>query len=348
MGLQYKKISTFENKPVEYILKNYLPFPKGTLGMMSSKGGVGKTFCSVILATKFVNESKKEGTNLKAACWFSEDDGVTIKNRALSLKHAEIIEDLTDIDNVIQITEEPKHILKTNFKGIEIDYDALNDIIDLILYEQIGLLIIDPLIAFFGGDENNNPQAKAFMQCFVNICERLNINIIFLHHANKGENATRGAGAFVDALRTLYEIDFPKTKIDREIVVDKKKYNEGVRNIILKKDNRNVSYLFNKINKNKFNENTADYKILPVGVKKIDLEKYYKECEIFGVNDKYNCIDNSMVKVSNKNKIYFETDTNKYNNSNEKIKSNKVINNNFKKHYNKSDFFGIDDDDIGF
>lgn len=70
------------------------------------------------------------------------------------------------------------------------------------------LIVLDPLLAFYGADENDNSQARIFMQPFMNWCKETNKSVVFLHHSNKGDNSsTRGAGAFVDASRVCYEVN---------------------------------------------------------------------------------------------------------------------------------------------
>lgn len=259
--ITYRKISNFSNDEIEYILPNYLPFPKNSVGMISSKGGVGKSNLSIKLALQYVNEN----VGRKSACWFTEDDGKTIKDRALSMLACGIHDSFKDIDNVIQITSAPESIISIKKGEICVNYFFINDLIKFLKAENIGFLVIDPLISFFGGDENNNAHAKAFMQVFVELTNRLNLNIVILHHSNKGLNETRGAGAFVDAIRTLYEINLPTKKNEKkELIVDEELYRAGYRTFTLKKDNRNVSYVLKKLFKNSVFNGSFNYKIIPI------------------------------------------------------------------------------------
>jgi len=268
--LKFRKLSNFENKPTEYILKKYLPFPKGTVGMISGRGGSAKTMLSVIISLKYIEENK----NKNVCTWFSEDDGTTIKNRAISLYKSRIVDNIEDINNIINITSDPQHILTVNRDGIKINEELLKELKLFFIENNIGVFILDPLIAFFGGDENDNAQAKSFMQELVNLARELNINIIVLHHATKSESKARGAGAFTDAIRTLYELSNP---INDDLKPDIKKYKEGKRLVRLAKDNRNCSLPFNDIGTENFIDNNLNnFKIVPDFIHSSEIKKVQK------------------------------------------------------------------------
>jgi len=109
------------------------------------------------------------------------------------------------------LSEDPKEIsdqrkvevspLFSHFKAKLQDYD---------------LIILDPLIAFYGTDENNNSSARRFMQLFTDWANKENKTIIFIHHSTKNTTQSRGASAFVDAVRTVYEIDKIRDKDGNE------------------------------------------------------------------------------------------------------------------------------------
>jgi replicative DNA helicase len=103
------------------------------------------------------------------------------------------------------------------------------------VFDPYDLIILDPLIAFFGGDENNNGHARYFMQLFTEYAGKTGKTIIFIHHSTKGTAGSRGAGAIVDAARLHYEVDRIK---DKEGKIDGKKYH--MRLIRLAKDNYNA------------------------------------------------------------------------------------------------------------
>lgn len=217
-------------KKPNFILKDFMPIAEGTVGMIASAGGIGKTNLAIQLSSRYVKESTKN-----CLTWFSEDDEGVIKFRRDQMIESGLIEDVNE-DHLFNIRSFPKQlaivekgIFKTNHEAIEgIKEDCRNN--------NIGLFIIDPLLAFYGGDENNNSQARIFMQLFLDWAKEDGITIIFIHHASKGDKGgARGAGAFVDALRTLYEIDFVYLDNGEIDFIQK---DDGVRLIKLKKDNQ--------------------------------------------------------------------------------------------------------------
>ena len=88
------------------------------------------------------------------------------------------------------------------------------------------LIVIDPLIAFFGADENSNADARFFMSLLNKWCVDENKTIILIHHHSKSngtsKSSARGASAFIDACRMHYIIE--KVENDsrsRKVIIDK-------------------------------------------------------------------------------------------------------------------------------
>ena len=75
------------------------------------------------------------------------------------------------------------------------------------------------------------------MQLFTDWANKENKTIIFIHHSTKNTTQSRGASAFVDAVRTVYELDKIKDK-DGNIkesskrIVKLTKDNYGISNIL--------------------------------------------------------------------------------------------------------------------
>ncbi|MDQ7021661.1 MAG: hypothetical protein Q9M91_07655 [Candidatus Dojkabacteria bacterium] len=92
-------------------------------------------------------------------------------------------------------------------------------------------------MAFYGTDENNNSSARRFMQLFTDWANKENKTIIFIHHSTKNTTQSRGASAFVDAVRTVYELDKVRdkegnVKESNKRVVKLTKDNYGISNIL--------------------------------------------------------------------------------------------------------------------
>jgi len=107
--------------------------------------------------------------------------------------------------------------------------------------KDFDFIILDPLIAFFGGDENNNSQAREFMNLLTEWADKEDKAILLVHHNNKSTTGgIRGASAFVDAVRLQYQLFYP-SELDEESLIP-----NNYRIIKIIKDNWGVSKILNK------------------------------------------------------------------------------------------------------
>lgn len=185
----------------EYVCKNYIPIPKYGVTLISARGGTGKTFAAIRLADEIIKEDK----NRKVLLVASEDRKGKIKSRALKLK---INNPSIEISDIMPFDVLEKDYKTQNWKPTEEFYKFKKEM------KNYDVIIIDPLISFYSGKENDNGDAKKFMLQFTNLCAKYNKTIVFLHHAGKNETGTRGAGAFADASRLAYFVtkDYEKTE----------------------------------------------------------------------------------------------------------------------------------------
>jgi replicative DNA helicase len=245
-------IQDIKRKPLEFYLKHILPMPKHTVGMIASRGGMGKTFLSLRLASEFVRETGK-----KALVWFSEDEPEIIANRFDKMIDDFKISKETD-NNIHYMTTSPKQFALKDKGVFKANYEAIADLRKDCLENNVGLVVIDPLLAFYGGDENDNSQARIFMQVFLDWAKQDGINILFIHHAQKGDGSSRGASAFIDATRYVYELHYPMD--DKKVNIDFDKKDRGIRVVRLVKDNHNAFHHVQKL----FNgAGEGELKILP-------------------------------------------------------------------------------------
>ena len=102
-------------------------------------------------------------------------------------------------------------------------------------------IILDPLIAFFGGDENNNSQAREFMNLLTEWADKEDKAILVVHHNNKSvTGGIRGASAFVDAVRLQYQLYLPSELNEENLLPS------NYRIIKVIKDNWGVTRMLNK------------------------------------------------------------------------------------------------------
>jgi len=239
---ELKTFNKVENKDIEFILKNYLPIPKKAVTLLSAKGGAGKSWLVLQLALKYINQTGK-----KVFAWLSEDPDFATKKRAEKILN-EILINHNDTKYF-----DINHPIYNNFAylGSEtrpfhlIEYDYSKKQINPLFYKlkntlkEYEFIILDPLIAFFGGDENNNSQAREFMNLLTEWADKEDKAILVVHHNNKSiTGGIRGASAFVDAVRLQYEL---LTNSDKENSLP-----NGYRKIKIQKDNWGVEKILNK------------------------------------------------------------------------------------------------------
>lgn len=233
--LEINNIKNIEDKAAEFICKEWLPVPVKTVSLVTAPGGTGKSWFVQQLAIRAIGE----GIIKKAFLWLSEDPKEISKNRfnkifdeVLNLKDETIKSkiDISDSPTIQFLYDDQRKVevspLFSHFKVKLQDYD---------------LIILDPLIAFYGTDENNNSSARRFMQLFTDWANKENKTIIFIHHSTKNSTQSRGASAFVDAVRTVYELDKVRDS-------DGKEQKSNKRIIKLTKDNYGISSILKSFN----------------------------------------------------------------------------------------------------
>ena len=231
--LEIENLSNIEEKEIDFIVENWLPIPTQTVSLVTAPGGTGKSWFIMQLAIRAVMENKIK----KAFLWLSEDPKEISKNRFKKIMEKIIGSSDTSIEQRIAISDSPTlQFLYEEQRGV-----AISPLLPHFKakMEPYDLIILDPLIAFYGADENNNSQARRFMQLFTDWANKENKTIIFIHHSTKNTTQSRGASAFVDAVRTVYEIDkikdkdgTPKEDEDHKRVIKLTKDNYGISKLL--------------------------------------------------------------------------------------------------------------------
>jgi replicative DNA helicase len=236
-----KKPKDVELKDEEkFILKDFIPIPKKAVTLLSARGGSGKSWLVLQLALRYVNKYP----NKKVFLWLSEDTLEDSKSRMIHIlnhiftNEVDLITDLNHpvYDNLYFLGSETRP-----FHFIEYEYRQKN--INSLFYrlknecKNFDFIILDPLISFYGGDENNNSQAREFMDLLNEWANKENKAILLVHHNNKSiTGGIRGASAFVDAVRVQYELCKIEDKEKNQDNIDA--VDDGIRIIKLIKDNK--------------------------------------------------------------------------------------------------------------
>ena len=227
---EINNIEKIEDKEVDFICKNWLPIPIRTVSLVTAPGGTGKSWFVLQLAIRAI----KEGKIKKAFLWLSEDPKEISKNRFNKVFDKVLKEEDTSIKSKIDISDSPTiQFLYDDQRRVEVSPLLSHFKAKL---QEYDLIILDPLIAFYGTDENNNSSARRFMQLFTEWANKENKTIIFIHHSTKNSTQSRGASAFVDAVRTVYELDKIRDS-------DGKEKESHKRLIKLTKDNYGVGHI---------------------------------------------------------------------------------------------------------
>lgn len=235
--IQRKSMAYAKEGEPEFICKDWLPIPKGTTSMLVAPGGTGKTWLALQLAIRMA----REDAGRKIFLWLSEDPEGIVKSRYKAITDKILFGKKGTEDSQIDIsTEDPLLLLEPHGRAISLSSKFYAMKRELREYDVI---VIDPLLAFYGGDENDNSQARVFMQPFLNWARSENKSIIFLHHSKKGDSVNgskaRGAGAIVDAVRCVYDMD--KVYVKKSDGKELDPLNLHMRKLTLSKDNYGAS-----------------------------------------------------------------------------------------------------------
>lgn len=228
-GIDIRPLFKVASGETEFILREWLPMPRGTVSMLSGPGGTGKTWLAIQAALRHAIDNPDK----RVLLWLSEDPDYESRMRAQAIAK-EILggKALDEAPNLDIIDAPPMHLMH---KGAVNSSAFFRMKRKLIGYDMI---VLDPMLGFFRGNENDNGEAWVFMQPFKDWAADRKIVILMLHHSRKGGDdgaaRTRGAGAFVDACRIVYEADRiyadPGSKqLDEEQL--------HMRDIVLRKDN---------------------------------------------------------------------------------------------------------------
>lgn len=235
MNLQ--SLETISPMSAEFILETKMPIPKNAVTLLSAKGGLGKTRYALICASKHIEE-----TDETVALWLTEDYKGQVRAIFNSMEKAGLVNGNT-IQKMMVILDSPPQLALREGGIFKANYNGFSNIEVGLKEHGVKFVVFDPLLAFYGGNENDNSEARVFIQTFAEFAKESQITVLIIHHANK-EGKSRGATAFSDGVRCRYELNAP---IGKDGEVDINLYRKGLRVLSLEKDNWGASKPFFKM-----------------------------------------------------------------------------------------------------
>lgn len=230
MSLNYKYLSDVKREDASFILASYMPIPKNAVTLLSASGGTGKTRLSLLMANRHIQD-----TGERVALWLTEDYPGQVRATFDDMVKAGLAK-ADSMSKMLLIINQPPQLAKRENGIFKANYDEITSIGQALIVEGVTFAVFDPLLAFYGGNENDNSEARVFIQTFAEWAKKAEITSLIIHHANK-DGASRGATAFHDGVRCRYELSMPlKDNGDTDNDIMKK----GLRKATLKKDNWGV------------------------------------------------------------------------------------------------------------
>jgi len=285
-------ITEIEEEEIEFYIKDWLPIPKKAITIIGGSGGSAKSAITLQALMRMAVENPK----LKIFAWLSEDLKGYSKQRFNHFKDTFFRNEKENTFKNLAIAGNdtiPFFLLDVSNKGISINekfYQFKNDV------KEYDVIVLDPLIAFFGGEENSNTHARAFMNELNEWVAKEDKTLILIHHSKKSNKEgrddanVRGAGAIVDASRLTYEIKsvseddyktdynlFTGIKFNHSLSNDEITIKDAImshRRTLIAKDNLGVQMLL----KNRCNKNTILY--LKAWSENSNFSIEYEDCDI--------------------------------------------------------------------
>lgn len=185
--------------------RNLIPLLESSVIMLYGQGGIGKSMCAIHSAIKFVENNPDK----KAVLWLTEDSEGENRKRFFNLVKAFSDKPVSYFNTRIHfISSEPVRftvmkdgnaLQSTSFTTIEQEL------------KEYDLIILDPLLQFQGGDENNNTHAGVMMGLLKNWAAEYRKIVVLLHHATfyadtPDKPRARGAKEWVNGTRGAYSL----------------------------------------------------------------------------------------------------------------------------------------------
>lgn len=215
-----KKSSEIDPNPPlrDWIMQNR--YIGGFISLIIAPGGIGKSTLTLLDGASVSTGKALSGFDVikKGAVWIynTEDPLEELERRILALaKHHNL--KLEDLNNLFITSGRDQPLIMAKLgknKTIEVNKEAITNMVDNIKEHDIKLLIVDPFVRTHEVSENDNMQIDKVLWCFQQVAERTSCAIGLVHHTSKAAksmddndpNMARGASALVNASRIAHTL----------------------------------------------------------------------------------------------------------------------------------------------
>ncbi len=206
----------------DWVIQDFLP--SKIVAAVIAAGGTGKSYLAMHIAVCVASGTplfaRHQTRSAAKVIFISGEDDQHELQRRLHKVMAELSPQARFLVSqnlqFIDLADSFELFTERNNKG-EIDITKIPGLIcDQVINQigsDIGLVIVDPVARFRGGEENLAADATRFVQALQQIRDQLNTSVLCLHHVNKGagtggnQNNARGSSAFIDGVRLVFQLN---------------------------------------------------------------------------------------------------------------------------------------------
>lgn len=243
MRLDFKRANDIKPLIVETVNKGYIPLVSAGYNILAGEGGVGKSLVALKSMVVYLLDNHD-----KQSIMFMTEDGISeCVNRTKTICDNMNV-DYGDIENrVFWFTLEELSIPKLAFIGAggvkNKDNEAIEDICNFSITNNVGFICFDPLRAFHELEENSNDDMPYLTrEIFPMIGKITGAVILVLHHSAKGEGSqVRGASSIGNDARIAWVVS---KAVEKNSMTGKRNVKKGYEDKIhlsVYKDNFNIA-----------------------------------------------------------------------------------------------------------
>lgn len=214
--------------PRTWVVENLIP--TNICALWVGQGGIGKSFSVLVLGVsvalrqplipEWVPSGNTFGSPQKVIYVSAEDDDDELHRRLAAVCRAwPSLDGLKLAENFIPHSGVGTSCLITEQtdagQGVQVTNWTDQFLASAQQVQDLGLVILDPVSRFSGGDENSSRDMTRFVEQAERIRKALGCTVLLVHHGNKqsfsqgayvGQAASRGSSALVDGVRCVVQL----------------------------------------------------------------------------------------------------------------------------------------------